>query len=115
MPDQEAIEVALADLSDVSEGEPSIGAEEGLEQPEQSEEGAANEQQAQAVVCSRDKVVGQKLSSPPISQEGRGKRGSNFFWCCTCFLLLILVLAASSASSTNLLLAVQHACLDPAS
>lgn len=48
MPDQEAIEVALADLSDVSEGEPSIETEEGLEQPEQSEEGAANEQQAQA-------------------------------------------------------------------
>ncbi len=47
MPDQEAIEVALADLSDVSDSEPSTEAQEGLEQPEQSEETAANEQQAQ--------------------------------------------------------------------
>jgi hypothetical protein len=47
LPDQEAIEVALEDLSDVSDSEPSTETEEGLEQPEQLEADAA-EQQAEA-------------------------------------------------------------------
>ena len=43
MPDQEAIEVALEDLSDVSASEPSTETEDGLEQPEQQEADAAIE------------------------------------------------------------------------
>jgi len=43
LPDQEAIEVALEDLSDVSASEPSTETNDGLEQPEQQEADAAIE------------------------------------------------------------------------